>query len=83
VATHARLASRQRLGLLCEQGHSKEDSKEACGAESDQKTLLPSESHTICPGRRPIVVEFHSIPYVKQFGCQRILDAKWLARISH
>jgi hypothetical protein len=50
------------LGLLGVQGHSEDDSKEACRAESDQKTLLPSDSHTICPISRPIVVEFHSIP---------------------
>jgi hypothetical protein len=35
VATHARLASRQGLGLLGWQGHSKEDSSEASGADSD------------------------------------------------
>jgi hypothetical protein len=46
VAIHARLASRQRLGLLGLQGHSKEDS-EASGANGDQKMLLPSEAHTI------------------------------------
>jgi len=35
VATQARLASRQGLGLLGLQGHSKEDSSEASGADSD------------------------------------------------
>src|SRR5208337_3734401 len=48
VATHARLASRQRLGLLGLQGHSKKDSSEASGANSDQKTLLPFETHPTC-----------------------------------
>jgi hypothetical protein len=34
VATQARLASRQRLGLLGMQGHSKEEGSEASGADS-------------------------------------------------
>ena len=66
VATHAWRASRQGLGLLGLQGHSKEDSSEGSGADSDQKTLLPSETHTICPSPRAIMVEFHSTSYFQQ-----------------
>ena len=39
-------------------------------ADSDQKTLLPSETHTICPSPRAIMVEFHGTSCVVQFGCQ-------------
>jgi hypothetical protein len=66
VATHARLASRQGFGLLGFQGRSKEDSSEASGADSDQKTLLPSEPHTICPRPCAIMIEFHSTSYFQQ-----------------
>jgi hypothetical protein len=71
VATQARLASRQRLGLLGAQGHSKKESNEARRAESDQKALCSFTGHTICPGHRPIVVEFHSTLFGQQFACQR------------
>jgi hypothetical protein len=59
VATHARLASRQWLGLLGTQGQSKEERKEARGAERDQKTVWHPKRGTICPGLCQIVVEFH------------------------
>jgi hypothetical protein len=65
VATHARLASRQGLGLLGLQRHSKQDSSEASGGDSDQKTLLASEAHTICPRPRAIMVGFHSTSYIQ------------------
>jgi hypothetical protein len=66
VATLARLASRQGLGLLGFQGHSKEDSSEASSADRYQKTLLPSEAHHICPRPRAIMAEFHSTSYFQQ-----------------
>jgi hypothetical protein len=67
VAAHARLASRQGLGLLGLQGHGKEDSSgEASGADSDQKTLLAYETHTIIPKPRAFMVEFHSTSYDQQ-----------------
>jgi hypothetical protein len=50
------------------QGHSKEHSREASGADRDQKTLLPSEIHTICLNLRAIIGEFHSNLYFQQ--CQ-------------
>jgi len=67
VATHARLASRQVLRLLGLQGHSKEDRSEASSADNDQKTLLPSETHTIYPRSRAIMVEFRSTSYLQQW----------------
>jgi hypothetical protein len=60
VATHARLTSRQGLGLLGFQGHSKKNSSQTSSADSDQETLLPSEIHPICPTTRAFMVEFHS-----------------------
>jgi hypothetical protein len=68
VAAHARLASRQGLGVLGLQGHSNEkDSSEASSADNDQKTLLPSETHTIYPRSRAIMVEFRSTSYLQQW----------------
>jgi hypothetical protein len=60
VATHAGLASWQRLRLLGAEGHSQQESKEGGREESDEKTVLSSQSHTICPGRGTIIVEFQS-----------------------
>jgi hypothetical protein len=62
VASQARLASRQRLGLLGAEGQSKEDSKEAHRAENDKKTLCASAGQTICPKPGRIIVEIHSTP---------------------
>jgi hypothetical protein len=63
VATHARLTSRQGLGLLGVQGHSREHSSEGSSADSDQETLMASATRTIRPSPRAIMAEFHSTSY--------------------
>ena len=60
VATQARLAPRQRFGLLGAEGQSKEDNKEACRAEISPMAFSSSENHTFCRSSWPIIVEFHS-----------------------
>ena len=87
VASQARLASRQGLGLLGVEGRSKEESDEARRAESDKKTVCPLIGHTICPSPCPIIVEFHSTPFGEQFACQpnshSLLPSRVLLRGVH